>query len=41
MITFNGKTQTMTQWADELGINRNTISARIRYGFPVERVLSK
>lgn len=29
MITYNGKTQTMSQWADELGINYRTLKSRI------------
>lgn len=33
-LTCNGKTQTITQWADELHINRATISMRKRkYGY--------
>ena len=29
LITYNGKTQTLTEWADERGIKRNTLDARI------------
>lgn len=29
LITYNGKTQTMAQWADELGIKYKTLSDRI------------
>lgn len=28
LISFNGKTQTMAQWADELGINHKTLRSR-------------
>ena len=28
-ITYKGKTQNLTQWAEELGINRNTLKSRI------------
>lgn len=40
LITYNGKTQTITQWADETGIERRTISARISRGWNIERTLS-
>ena len=41
MITYNGKTQTLTKWADELGIKRVTLQARItRYNWNVDRALS-
>lgn len=29
LLTYNGKTQTLTEWADERGIKRNTLDARI------------
>lgn len=38
-ITFNGKTQNLTQWAEELGINRNTLHTRLNRGWSVERAL--
>ena len=40
-VTFNGKTQTVTQWALELGINSRTLFARLEYGWPVERALTE
>lgn len=33
LLTYNGKTQNMKQWADELGIKRNTICCRHRKGW--------
>jgi hypothetical protein len=30
-ITYNGKTQTITQWSNELGININTLRYRLFY----------
>ena len=29
LITYNGRTQTLTEWANERGIKRNTLDARI------------
>lgn len=40
MITHNGKTQTITQWADELEINESTLHSRISRGFSCEKVLT-
>lgn len=39
-ITFNGKTQTLTQWAEEVGINKSTLSKRIHRGWEIERALT-
>lgn len=38
-ITYNGKTQTIAQWSEELGISYHTIYARLRKGWEIERVL--
>lgn len=32
-LTYQGKTQTMTQWSNELGINYGTIKSRKKYGW--------
>ena len=41
LITYNGETHTLTEWAAITGINRNTLSARInRLGWSAERALS-
>ena len=38
---FRGRTQTLMQWADELGINWSTLCHRIdRYGWSVERAFT-
>ena len=42
LITFEGRTQTMIQWAREKGINQSTLSMRInKYGWSAERALRK
>lgn len=40
-LTYLGKTQTMTEWAEELGIGDSTIWGRIAKNWPIEKVLSK
>jgi len=40
LITCDGRTQTLQQWAEELGIPRKTISNRIDRGWTVERALN-
>lgn len=40
-ITFNGKTQCLTDWAEELNINMGTLYARLTtYGWSIERALT-
>lgn len=39
-LTHNGKTQTITQWANELGIKRGTLKSRIERGWSIERALT-
>jgi hypothetical protein len=41
MITYNGKTQNVAQWARELGIKRVTLQNRLNRGWSVEKALSK
>ena len=41
LLTYNGKTQTIAQWADEIGINQHTLYNRIlAYHWTVERALT-
>lgn len=41
LVTYNGKTQNIAQWAEELGINRVTLQARInRYGWDIEKAMT-
>jgi len=42
LITFNGKTQPMSQWAEELNIPYHALNHRINgYHWPVERALTE
>jgi len=42
LITFNSKTQTMVQWAEEVNVSARTLSSRInRYHWPIERALTE
>jgi len=38
-VTYHGRSQTITQWAEELGINRRYLSKRIHSGDDIETVL--
>lgn len=39
-LTYKGETKCITDWAAELGIQRSTISFRLRSGKPIDEVLS-
>ena len=39
-LTHDGRTQTITQWATELGIKRGTLASRIERGWDVERAFT-
>jgi hypothetical protein len=39
-LTFQGKTQCMTAWEEELGLPRSTIKHRLKNGWSVEEALS-
>lgn len=41
MLTLNGITRCVTDWAESIGIQRGTISSRLRYGWSVERTLTE
>lgn len=42
LITFNGKTQRLADWAEETGIKWQTLASRIyRSGWPIERALTE
>lgn len=38
-LTFGGKTQTVAQWAREIGMGYSTLKERIKHGWPVEKAL--
>lgn len=40
-LTYQGKTQTLLEWSEELGINYNTLNTRVQRGWPDERVLGQ
>lgn len=40
-IQYNGKTQTLSDWSREFGINRSTLSNRIRKGMTIQQALTK
>lgn len=40
-FTYNGKTQTLTEWANELGINKIRLWKRIARGWSFERAITE
>lgn len=40
-LTYNGKTQNLSEWAKETGIPRSTIAYRMSKELPVERILER
>ena len=41
LLTFNGKTQALSQWAKEIGIRRSTLSCRLKMGWPLGRAFTE
>ena len=41
VIEHNGKSHTVSEWADILGMSRSTINNRYYRGLPIEKVLAK
>lgn len=39
-ITFNGETHTLSEWSHITGITQNTLSARLRHGWDIEKTLT-
>lgn len=40
MLTFKGKTQSMSEWSKETGLNYNLIRSRLRYGWTIKDTLT-
>lgn len=40
-VTFQGVTKTITEWAEQYGIGKSTLSQRIRNGWDMERALNQ
>lgn len=40
LLTFNGKTQCVTEWASEINIDPRTLFARLKRGWPVQKALA-
>lgn len=40
LITFNGETLCLTDWANRLGVTRPTISDRLKQKWPIEKALT-
>ncbi len=38
-LTYKNKTQSITEWAQELGVNRQTMFARYYHNWPIEQIL--
>jgi hypothetical protein len=41
LIAFSGRTQTVTQWADELGVHADLVFRRLAAGWSEERALTQ
>lgn len=40
IITYNGETHSITEWAEKLGMNRNTLYNRLQHGWSIEKALT-
>jgi len=40
LLTFQGRTQCLTDWAHEVGLSPQTVEARLRYNWPIEKALT-
>lgn len=41
LVTFNGKTMCISAWADHVGINRKTLSERLRKGWTIAEAMRR
>lgn len=39
LLTYEGITQPLSFWADEIGVSRETLKSRVKRGWPMERIL--
>lgn len=39
MITLDGDTRSISEWAEITGLNKNTIAGRLRLGWTAQRIL--
>jgi hypothetical protein len=40
-VEYQGRTQTISAWAEEIGLNRGTLRARIERGWPIDKAISQ
>jgi hypothetical protein len=40
LITYKGRTQNTTQWAEEYGLSRIVLKGRLKLGWPMEKALT-
>ena len=40
-LTYNGETHTIAEWAEIVGMKRDTLKKRIYYGWPIEKALTE
>lgn len=40
-ITWNGRTQSLPEWAEEIGISRQAFKNRLSAGWPIDRVMTE
>jgi len=41
ILTLNGVSMTVPEWAEKLGVNKGSIHSRIKYGWPEHKILTK
>ncbi len=41
MLTFNGETKGLTEWAEQLGLKKTTLEKRLKLGWTADRALSQ
>lgn len=41
IVEINGRSQTLAQWCDEIGISRSRVQDRMKWGWTVERALTE